>query len=342
MSEMVWQGTWPSEERATRRLDEHVLALVFVAIAGSGSWFLLANTTGLLQEFGGNLRFLGAAAHYAAVVPSLVAWLLVLVAALLLQPVADAPDAQYSLRIGLRALAVGAVFEVLATVASLWQNVLTSHQYAYAPSTIASIADLVRASSAFGFAALVVFALGALRASATHRVTDPRLGHATSPWRAALIVLGVALGIGAIAPGYDLFASLPRSAPPFQLSIFMNELPAALLWFGAAVALCLVHRALTQARRTLPLTLGVSIGVLGATLLGIASASQLAYYEVWNSSPSSVWAAAFGKLSSASTVAGWLMVTIAFGIAALALDRRRTRSSAERTRSTPSSAPATR
>lgn len=323
---MTWSGSWPVEEPIARRVvDDRVLTVVFVAVAAASSWFVVGNATGAVQEFGGRVTFLGAAVPYAASAPTLIAWGLVLTAALAIAPFARQRNARRALRIGLAALVTGAVLEVLGAGVSLWVSGLSSRFGTYLLNT-GEINDLLRVSAVLAGGALLTFAVGALSAR-------PKLAESTDPldaraialrqWRLALGVLAVGLCLGAMSQGYDLVSSVLAVALPVQLTLAMVEGMTIALWVSVATSLVLIGRAMHADVRLHRLTPTASIAAMGMTLLAVASATQLVYYEVWLASPTTGWITVLAKLSSASVCIGWLVLMVAFGLGALAVRDRR-------------------
>jgi hypothetical protein len=157
---MSWGGTWPGDDATTRQFDLNVVRVAFAAVAAAASWFVVANASGAVREFGGQVSFLGSATPYAGSAPSLVAWSLVLTAALVVLPLARERNAKRSLRIGLSAFVTGAAFEVVAGGLALWVSGLSS-QYARVILDAGEIENLLRISDALSCLALLAFAVAA-------------------------------------------------------------------------------------------------------------------------------------------------------------------------------------
>jgi hypothetical protein len=327
MAEMTWSGTWPDRVAVTdRKVDNPTLRVVFVAAAAASSWFVLANATGALRQFGGHVQFLGRALSFAASAPSLVAWSLVLTAALVVLPYGKAPNAPPALRFGLTALVTGAVLEVLAAVCSLWVSELSS-QFGGVTLHIAQIEDLLRTSDTLTCVALLAFAAAAWcgRTSTWHRSAldgEPARNAPSVRWRVAMWGIAVALCVGAIGQAYEVVGSMLSVAPPFQLTIVMVDALTAVLWIGVTGSLLVVARVLRADARHRPMAQASSVGALGASLLGLAAISQFAYFEIAYVSPTNPGLLDLSRLSTASECVAWLVLTIAFGLAAVSMHVR--------------------
>jgi hypothetical protein len=321
---MVWSGSWPVGDAEPRRVDQGVLRVVFAAAAAASSWFVVASATGMVRQFGGQIAFLGAALPYATSAPSLIAWGLVLTAALAVAPAVRAGTAAPALRFGQRALLAGAACEVLASGLSLWVNGLRS-QFGSALLHIGLILDLLRATDVLVCIALMTFACGAFAArTTTIDARDDDVDGATTThessalWRRALSVLAVSLCLGAIAQGYEVVGSLLPTQPSVRIQYVMIELMTAALWCGVAASLVIIGRALRQSPRLHQLAFANSVGVMGVSLLAVASVSQFVYFEVQDSWPTTSWIAGLAKLSTAAECGAWLALMVGFGLAALA------------------------
>lgn len=323
---MTWSGTWPGRESVVDHgPDDHTLRVVFVAAAAASSWFVLANATGALRQFGGHLQFLGAALTYAASGPAVVAWGLVLIAALVVLPHGRAPGAPRALRSGLCALVTGAVLEVLAAACSLWVSALSS-QFSGSVVHAAEIDDLLRTSDTLTCVALLAFAVAAWygRTSTWYRGSsdgDVARDAPSMRWHVAMWGLALALCVGAISQAYEVIGSMLPSAPPVQLTIVMADVLTAGLWIGATGSLLVVARVLRDARRRTLAQAG-SVGALGTSLLGVAAISQFAYFEIAYVSPNDAGLLDLSRLSTGSECVAWLVLTIAFGLAAMSLRAR--------------------
>jgi hypothetical protein len=313
---MAWRGEWVAVEAPPRRIDAKLLSVAFVAAAGAMAWFVLANTFDVVRQFGGSLQALGGAATYASSMPTLIAWLLVVVAILAVLPGAPS-KARRGLRIGLFALVTGAVLEVLGALCTLWEGSVTHGQVVLQASTINEALDLLRASSVFGILALFGFAAGALlvrpprRAAASGEVSE----HA-STWRAAAVVVAVALLIGSLQQCYLLVTLFASAPPPYQVETLFSGLPPACMWFAMTWALLLIGRGVCRSPRLAHLRSCVRLGTVGTALLGAASLIQFAYYEVAFAQPNSSLLELLSRASAISNWLAWLILTAGFCVAA--------------------------
>ena len=279
----------------------------------------------LVLSFNGTVSTLGRASSYWDPSARLLGWLLATLALLFGYRAATALGAPGAARLGVTVAASGAMLLALAAACSLWATAVYNHttiggggslSFTKASSLTHEVVELSKASLAFQAAGFLVLAIGLF----TVRLPEGRVG---SVWQRVLRVLGVAALLAAIAPGVSFVLVLQgRSTTSGQLVALMTSVPPVLSWLAVVAALLLTAGALGASERTARLRVAAPIGAAGAAALAIATAAVVALDELVLEHTGSGWFTNLIRISSAAAWAGWLVLTVALGVAATRLKER--------------------
>jgi hypothetical protein len=279
----------------------------------------------LVLSFNGTVTTLGRAASYWDAAGTVFGWLIATAALCFGYRTAASPRASRAIRIGVAVAAIGTVLLALAAACSVWATAVYNHATIGGGGVLSStkastvtheVVELSKASLAFQAAGFLVLAIGVF----VVRPDDSRVGRA---WRRVLAVLGIAGLLAAIAPGVAFILVLQgRSTTSGQLVALMTTVPTMLSWLAVAVALLFAASALGASERTARLRAAAPVGAAGALVLAISGAAAVVLDELVLENTGAGWLTSVIRINSTAAWAGWLVLTIALGIAATRLKER--------------------
>jgi len=275
----------------------------------------------LVTAFGGSVSTLGTAATYVNHAALLLGWLLATAALVLGHRASRELGATRAARVGLLAAALGTFLLAASEALSVWVTsitldsctscgILSGRMTTTFTPFVHHLTDTGLVLVALGW---LVLAVGAFVARPTNEATV-----AARHWRRALLMLGIALALGAVGPLVEFVLLLSsRSWNSGQVEALSETVPPTLSWLALAIAIGLIGGALRRSPRTSRLASAAALGVLGACLLAAAAVTQhLIVDEIELAGTHASWLVNLTKIGAASAWCGWLSMTVAFGLAA--------------------------
>jgi hypothetical protein len=293
-----------------------------VAATAGAALQAVAVSRQLVTSFGGAVKTLGTSNTYFDDAAALCGWLLFLVALLLATRAASGPRGRRSARLGLAVAAIGTVLFSAAAACALWTDALKAQLASGSLGWLANatggtpadheVQTLVRTGHwlvAAGWLALGVAAV--LGRPSRASVVGTAVRRALAVLAGGLIL--VALGAGAAA------ALVSPSQTLGQRDLLVCYAPPVLGWLLVAAAVGLLAVPLRRTPATRGLAVAVPAASLGAVALAAAAATVLAYAQRQLDGTAGSWFVTLSKLGAATGWLGWLLATLAFGIAAVRL-----------------------
>lgn len=282
----------------------------------------------LVTRFGGSLATLGAAANYADSAATVLGWLLATAALFLGYLAATELGGLRAGRVGLVVAMIGSVLLAVAGACAVWATQIQGRAsisggalaFRKASSATREIQNLSKAELAFTAAGFLVLGIGALAARAASPSRRAEGATVAAAWRRAFLALGVGFVLAAVAPAYELVEIIRwPSSGLNQLYVLVTTVPPVLAWVAIAVGVLLAGSALRRSPRTSGLAVAGTIGAVGAFLVAVEYGTQVVFNQYQLSSTSFGWSTNLAKVGSATVWAGWLLITLAIGIAAARL-----------------------
>jgi hypothetical protein len=297
------------------RVRDALLLGSFAAVA-----FTLSNAAGLVSAFGWSLSPLGGATRYVVAPradgPGALAWLFVagsLAAAL--GALSGAEGARRDRMGGGLSLALGgAVLSIVGSAAGIWGDALSSAAGSSSYATSKTLSEVAYGLLAVG---LLVIAGGVLAARRAHRPVAGSSRDAGAAWHRPLAVLAVGVAVGAVMPAF-LLSSLVSSQSE-QLSTVLTYGTQLVSWAVLGWAIVLVGRALRHDARTSVCVRAIPFGVAGTALLAASAGANIGYNELVLRGTALGTQTTLHELSTTLGWGGWLVLSIALGIAAIRL-----------------------
>jgi hypothetical protein len=287
-----------------------------VCATAGAACLAVASSRQLVTSFGGAVRTLGTANTYFDDGATLVGWLLALAALLLAVRAARGLHGSRATRTGLGVAAIGTLLMAGAAAVALWRDAVatsgTSSPGWLATATQGSslsreVANLSRASTWLVAAGWLALGVAALLARPTRTAGDG--------WGKVLAVLGAGFALLAMGTGASTVL-VSTTSPLTQGQALACFIPPVLGWLSVGLAIALASGPLRRRPASRAVTIAVPFGALGAVALAGWWGTILAFAELQLHGTTGSWFADLSRWGAAAEWAGWLLLGVAFGLAA--------------------------